>query len=219
MDAERITIAARGAKNRTVPVRLRRATSMSRFRAARPVTFFVLAKKVTKESRACEGALRVPCAARGRGRACKLAPGGRSDRQALNGSRAPCAARRLRRLPTASRCPMSARRRGESARGRRGGAGRQRSSAGRVSEPVARRSRDRASFAPGPLTLRSARAAGAKAQAGLVRSPFFGDFLWRSKESHSPPGDSRLGCSSDNSVRRAAARSNPTAHHSIAGRC
>jgi hypothetical protein len=170
---------------------LRRARCHSRFRAARPVTFFVLAKKVTKESRACEGTPnRVPCAARGRGRACKLALYGRSDRQALKGSRAPCPARRLRRHSTASRTPMAARRGGSSARGRRSGAGRQRGRAGRVSERA-----QGASFAPGPLTPCSARAAGARAQAGSVRSPFFGDFLWRSKESYSPPGDSRLGCS------------------------
>ncbi len=40
-----------------------------------------------------------------------------------------------------------------------------------------------ASFAHGPLTTRSAREAGASAQAVLVRSPFFAYFLWRSKES------------------------------------
>src|SRR5512139_3780926 len=97
LDGKHSKSAARGAENRTAPVRLRRAASTARCRAARPVTFFVLPKKVTKETRACEGALRVHCAARGRGPACKLAPGGRSDRQALNGPRAPCAARRLRR--------------------------------------------------------------------------------------------------------------------------
>ena len=163
--------------------------STSRFRAARPVTFFVLAKKVTKESRACEGAPDgVPCAARGRGRACKLAPCGRSDRQALNDSRAPCAARRLRRHSTASRSPMHGTARVVVRSGTPRGAGRQRGCAGCVSERA-----QGASFAPGPLMPCSARAAGATAQAGPVRSPFFGDFLWRSKESYSPPGDSRLG--------------------------
>ncbi len=215
MDGECFDCRVRGQFPRlAAPGWLRRARCHSRFRAARPVTFFVLAKKVTKESRACEGALRVPCAARGRGRACKLAPCGRSDRQALNDSRAPCAARRLRRHCNSAAAPAATGAGGQSARGRRGGAGRQRGCAGCVSERA-----QGASFAPGPLMPCSARAAGAPAQAGLVRSPFFGDFLWRSKESYSPPGDSRLGCSSDNSARRAAARSNPTAHHSIAGRC
>ena len=49
-----------------------------------------------------------------------------------------------------------------SARGRRRGAGQQRGCAGRVFEPVARRSRDRASFAHGPLVPCSAREAGAQ---------------------------------------------------------
>jgi hypothetical protein len=206
LDGKHSDSVACGAKNRTAPVRLRRATSTTRFRAARPVTFFGLAKKVNRESRACEGALRVPCAARGRGRACALARCGRSDSQALNIPRVPCAARRLRRHSTASRLAELARQRGESARARRSGAERRRSRAGRVSEPVARRSRDRASFAHGPLKPRSARAAGAPAQVGLVRSPLFGDSLWRSKESHSPPGDSRFDHSSGDRACRATAR-------------
>ena len=113
-----------------------------------------------------------------------------------------CAARRLRGqncVALASGCAASERRRCASARGRRGGAGRQRSSAGRVSERP-----QGASFAHGPLTPCSAREAGASAQAGLARSPFFGYFLWRSKESNRPRAVSGRSSKNDD-ARRAAA--------------
>ncbi len=135
----------------------------------------------------------MPCAARGRGRACKLAPCGRSDRQALTSPRARCAARRLRRHPTASPDRPLARRRSESARGRRRGAGRQRGRAGRVSEPVARRRRDRASFAPGPLTPCSARAAEAQRRSASRGRLSLVTFFGEAKKVTRPPGEIRLG--------------------------
>jgi len=195
------------------------STATLRFRAARPVTFFVLAKKVTKESRAYEGAP-VGCpvllgAARG---PANSLPAVAQTGRPLTAPASPALRGAFGGSPTASRCSVLAPRRGGSARGRRCGAGRQRGSAGRVSESVARRRRDRASFAHGPLTPCSARAAEAIAQAGLVRSLFLGDFLWRSKESYRHRAVS--GRSTQECARaRAAASTTHAAHLAIPTSC
>jgi hypothetical protein len=194
----------------------RRADCGARFRAARPVTFFVLAKKVSKERRAHETApsgFPVLLARAG-------GPRNSHDRGAAH--RATCFGQSRTETPAsaallvgfegitpkAPRC------------GRRGGvspledAAAVRGSSGAVPGACLSDRRERVS-----RTARWCPAAQGKPQAGLARSPFFGDFLWRDKESHSPPGDSRLGRSSHNSVRRAAARSNTTAQRSSTGLC
>jgi len=104
-----------------------------RFRAARPVTFFVLAKKVTKESRAFEGIQQ----------------------------------RRVwRRWHGDGVNPL-------------GDAAAVRGGSGAVPGVLSERPQG-ASFAHGPLTTCSAREAEGRPRA----VPFFGDFLWRSKESY-----------------------------------
>jgi hypothetical protein len=192
---------------------LRRPTA----HGAGPVTFFVLAKKKTKESRAHEAA------AYGGSLCCSDGPSAIETRTIS----------RLRREPRASdsRWPKAPARPAllggfegitstASPRGRRDGvspledAAAVRGSSGAVPGACLSDRRERVS-----RTARWCPAAQGKPQAGFARSPFFGDFLWRDKESHSPPGDSRLGRSSHNNARRAAARTNLTAHRSIAGSC
>jgi len=200
LGAKRVVDTACAARIAALPVRLRRATQTLRFRAARPPTFFVLTKKVGKESRAYEGAPAVcPVLLGSAGGPANSRPFGRSDRQALKIPRAPCAARRLRRQALRRLwqrwcrdgvSPL------EDAAAVRGGSG---AVPGALSERP-----EGASFAHGPLTLCSARAVGASAQAGLARSPFFGYFLWRSKESNRPRAVSGRSSKKDYAGRAAA---------------
>ena len=179
--------------------------SPSRSRAARPPTFFVLAKKVGKESRAHE------TAAYGGALCCSVGPAAIETRTIS----------RLRREPRASdsRWPKAPAR-----PALRGGFEGQTPSPCRHRNGVppledAAEVRGRSGELPGAClspwrgaaaigrvsrTARWCPAAQGKPQAGLVRSPFFAYFLWRSKESRRLRAVSGRSSKNDDAGRAAA---------------
>jgi hypothetical protein len=179
--------------------------SPSRFRAARPPTFFVLAKKVGKESRAHEAA------ACGGALCCSNGPAAIETRTIS----------RLRREPRASdsRWPKTPARpallggfEGQTpspCRHRDGvtpleDAAAVRGNSGEVPGACLSPWRGAAAIGRVSRTARWCPAAQGKPQAGLVRSPFFAYFLWRSKESRRPRAVSGRSSKNDDAGRAAA---------------
>jgi hypothetical protein len=183
--------AARGELSGSPAKLLLDSTSTSRFRAARPVTFFVLPKKVTKERRAykdaaCGGALRYsdePAGVETRTiSALRAEPRASNSRRPTTPARPAllCVFGGIETLPARRAVDFEA---PEDAEQRSAGRGIWPSTV--RSTWLAPQARDRASF-DGHRTARAAQGTG---EAGaFAGASFFAYFLWQDKESRGPRG-------------------------------